>query len=107
VADPISGLSPVGSLFAAFLGFNPMRTLLEPSGVLASLPHHNVATLTGTRFFPELISQPLHHGLVVVFVVAALMMVIAAIASWLAGGRFVYEEALPTDSSTALAGSAS
>jgi MFS family permease len=107
VADPISGLSPVGSLFAAFLGFNPMRTLLEPSGVLASLPHHNVATLTGTRFFPELISAPLHHGLVVVFVVAALMMVVGAIASWFAGGRFVHEEALATDSSTALARSAS
>jgi hypothetical protein len=97
----------VGSLFAAFLGYNPMRTLLQPFGVLDTLPHQDVATLTGTRFFPQLIAEPLHHGLVVVFAVAALMMVIAAIASWLAGGRFVYEEALSTGSSTALAGSAS
>lgn len=107
VADQVSGLSPVGSLFAAFLGYNPMRTLLQPFGVLDTLPHQDVATLTGTRFFPQLIAEPLHHGLVVVFVVAALMMVIAAIASWLAGGRFVYEEALSTGHSTALAGSAS
>ena len=29
---------PVGSLFAAFLGYNPIQTLLGPTGVLAQLP---------------------------------------------------------------------
>ena len=32
VAGQVAELSPVGSLFAAFLGFNPLRTLLGPSG---------------------------------------------------------------------------
>jgi MFS family permease len=89
VADQVAGLSPVGSLFAAFLGFNPLQTLLEPSGVLATLPPANVATLTGTTFFPQLISGPLHAGLVLVFITGAVMMLVGAAASWFAGGRFV------------------
>jgi MFS family permease len=92
VADQVAGLSPVGSLFAAFLGFNPLQTLLEPSGVLATLPPANAATLTGTTFFPQLISGPLHAGLVLVFITGAVMMLVGAVASWFAGGRFVAGE---------------
>ncbi len=92
VADQVAGLSPVGSLFAAFLGFNPLQTLLEPSGVLATLPPGDVATLTGTAFFPQLISGPLHAGLVLVFLTGAVMMLVGAVASWFAGGRFVAGE---------------
>jgi hypothetical protein len=92
VATGVSELSPVGSLFAAFLGFNPLQTLLEPSGVLTTLPAGNVHTLTGTRFFPTLISGPLHDGLVLVFVTGAVMVLVGAVASWYAGGRYVNEE---------------
>jgi MFS family permease len=81
VAAQIGGLPPVGSLFAAFLGYNPLAELLGPSGVLANLPAANVATLTGKEFFPQLISSPFHHGLVVVFLAAAAMMAVGAIAS--------------------------
>ncbi|MGI3782493.1 MAG: MFS transporter [Janthinobacterium lividum] len=92
VADQVAGLSPVGSLFAAFLGFNPLQTLLQPSGVLATLPPANASTLTGTTFFPQLISGPLHAGLVLVFITGAVMMLVGAVASWFAGGRFVAGE---------------
>ncbi len=92
VASQVAGLSPVGSLFAAFLGFNPLRTLLGPTGVLSTLPPANVDTLTGHSFFPQLISGPLHHGLVLVFLTGAAMMAIGAVASWFAGGRFVAQE---------------
>ncbi len=92
VADQVAGLSPVGSLFAAFLGFNPLQTLLGPSGVLTTIPAANAHTLTGTDFFPQLISAPLHHGLVLVFITGAVMMVIGAISSWFAGGRYVHVE---------------
>jgi MFS family permease len=81
IAAQIGGLPPVGSLFAAFLGFNPLAELLGPSGVLKTLPHANANTLTGKEFFPHLISGPFHHGLVVVFIAAAIMSVIAAFAS--------------------------
>jgi MFS family permease len=85
VAQRLAGLPPVGSLFAAFLGYNPIASLLEPTGVLRSLPAQDTATLTGTTFFPHLISGPFHDGLVVVFLAATAMMLIGAVASFLTG----------------------
>jgi MFS family permease len=84
-AERIAHLPPVGSLFAAFLGYNPIGQLLAPSGVLAHLPAADAATLTGKEFFPNLVSGPFHDGLVVVFLAAAGMMVVAAVASMLTG----------------------
>ena len=92
VAQQIGTLPPVGSLFAAFLGFNPIGELLKPSGVLGQLPPARVDTLTGTQFFPQLISQPFHHGLIVVFSAAAIMMVVAALFSLLRGQRYIHED---------------
>ena len=85
VATHLGGLPPVGILFAAFLGINPIAALLSPLGLLSSLPADNVATLTGKDFFPSLIAHPFHTGLVLVFGIAAAMMVVAAVASWFAG----------------------
>jgi hypothetical protein len=47
--------------------------------------------LTGHSFFPQLISGPFHTGLEVVFVAAAVMMVLGALTSWLAPGRYAVE----------------
>src|SRR5205823_4831370 len=71
VATRVSHLPPVSTVFAALLGYNPVQHLLSGSGVLATLPPHRVAVLTGTRFFPHLISAPFHHGLIIVFSAAA------------------------------------
>jgi MFS family permease len=92
IAHRIASLPPVGSLFAAFLGYNPVKSLLTPTGVLSRLPARNVAVLTGKTFFPRLISQPFHHGLVIVFIMAIIVLVIAAIASAFRGGRYVHDE---------------
>jgi MFS family permease len=92
VAHQVAGLPPVGSLFAAFLGFNPIKQLLAPTGVLSHLPPANVARLTSKGFFPQLITQPFHHGLVIVFTVAMVLLFVAAAASLLRGGRYVHEE---------------
>jgi MFS family permease len=107
-AHEIAGLPPVGSLFAAFLGYNPVKTLLGPTGVLAHLPASHVAVLTGKRFFPELISQPFHHGLVIVFTTAIALLALAAGVSALRGARFVHEEQFtgPESGSTAEAAAA-
>jgi MFS family permease len=91
-ADQVAGLPPVGSLFASFLGYNPIQTLLEPTGALDGLPAGNAATLTGKQFFPHLISQPFHDGLVVVFLAAAIMSLIGAAASLSSGGKYVHQE---------------
>ncbi|WP_349259680.1 MFS transporter [Actinospica sp.] len=80
VAQQVAAIPPVGVLFAAFLGYNPMQQLLG-SHVLASLPKQNAATLTGHQFFPNLISGPFHHGLMIVFWLAIGMSLVGAAAS--------------------------
>jgi MFS family permease len=97
VAAKIGSLPPVGSLFAAFLGYNPVAQLLGPTGVLAHLPASRVAVLTGKQFFPQLISGPFHHGLNIVFIMAICLLVIAAGVSLLRGGRYVHEEHEPAE----------
>ncbi len=94
-ANEIANLPPVGSLFAAFLGYNPIEALLGPSGVLKTLHPADAAALTGHEFFPQLISGPFHDGLVVVFGVAAAMSLIGAVASLSRGGRYVHDELVP------------
>jgi MFS family permease len=90
-AERIAHLPPVGSLFAAFLGYNPVRTLLGPAA-LGHLSPAQAANLTGTSFFPQLIAGPFKHGLAIVFLAALAMSLVAAGASWLRGGRYVHEE---------------
>jgi hypothetical protein len=82
-----------------------VQHLLAHSGVLARLPQHNVAVLTGNQFFPHLISGPFHHGLIIVFTAAALMSAVGALVSLLRGGQFYYEDA-PTSTAPPASGAA-
>ena len=91
-ATRVAGLPPVSTLFAAFLGNNPIGHLLGSNGLLDTLPPHSRQTLTGKTFFPELVSGPFHHGLVLVFSAAATMALIAALGSGLRGTRYIYSE---------------
>lgn len=89
MASELSGAAPVGILFAAFLGFNPIETLLQQGGAMGSLSATDVSALTSREFFPQLISQPFHEGLIVVFTVAAVLTLIAAAASMIRGKRYI------------------
>ena len=91
LAAHVAGLPPVSTLFASFLGYNPIRRLLQPSGELTRLPQHDVTVLTGKQFFPHLISGPFHHGLVIVFTAAICMSVIGALVSLTRGKQFYYD----------------
>ncbi|HEX2901982.1 MAG TPA: MFS transporter [Jatrophihabitans sp.] len=93
VATQIGNQPPVGSLFAAFLGDNPIKSLLGPH-TLSTLPAQDATTLTGKQFFPQLISQPFHHGLVIVFAMAIAMSLVGAAASLLRGNRYVHEDSV-------------
>ncbi|MFZ0215354.1 MAG: MFS transporter, partial [Candidatus Dormiibacterota bacterium] len=86
----ISHLPPVSSLFAAFLGFNPMQSLLGQAVTHLSPAH--AAYLTGRSFFPELISGPFMNGLREAFDFAIGASAIAAVASWLRGAKYHYQE---------------
>jgi MFS family permease len=87
VAHHIGSLPPVSSLFAAMLGVNPLKHLLSESGALAHLSASAQRTITGREFFPNLISGPFHHGLVVVFAASAGLSVVAGLLSLMRGGR--------------------
>ena len=80
----------MGSLFAAFLGYNPMRTTLAP--MLHQLSPHTVHYLTGHRFFPTLVSHPFATGIHEAFFFAAGCCLVAAVASWMRGGKYYHEE---------------
>jgi MFS family permease len=91
VAARVSHLPPVGSLFAAFLGYNPIQTLLGPA-TLSHLPHATAAYLTSHQFFPHLISPAFSDGLTEAFAFAAAVCLLGAFASLLRGGKYHYEE---------------
>ena len=91
VAQKLAGLPPIGYLFASFLGYNPLKTLLGP--ILGQLPPADAARLTGNTFFPSLIAAPFQHGLVLVLTFSIAASLVAALASALRGGHFVHHEA--------------
>jgi MFS family permease len=84
-AHQVASLPPIAVLFAAFLGYNPMRQLLGP--LLSHMPAGHAAYLAGRQFFPHLIISPFHSGLAVAFWFAIAANVVAAVASLLTGRR--------------------
>ena len=92
IAYRAAHLPPVSTLFAAFLGYSPVQHLVGPA-VLAHLPAVNRAALTSRGFFPSVISAPFRDGLHVAFDFSIVACLVAAGASWMRGGRYVYREA--------------
>ena len=90
-AARVSGLPPVATLFASFLGYNPMATLLGPQ-VLGALPPAQAQAIVGRSFFPQLISGPFHDALVAAFIFAIAACLVAAVASQLRGGTYHHVE---------------
>ena len=90
-AQQVAHLPPTGALFAAFLGYNPMATLL-PAQTIKALPLARQAFLLGKEYFPSLLSQPFKSGLVVAFSISAVLSVIAALASLMRGKRVIHGE---------------
>jgi len=92
-AHRVANLSPVSTLFAALLGYNPIKELLGPHA-LAALPHAQQVTLTGRGFFPSLIASPFESGLHAAFDFAIVSSILAAAISW------IWSERTPAVSST-------
>ncbi len=86
-AQKVASLPPTSTVFGAFLGYNPIRSLLGPTGVLSHLSHAHAAYLTGRSFFPKLITAPFANGLHEAFDFAAAACAVAAIASLVIPGK--------------------
>jgi len=89
-AHLVANEPPIGSLFSAFLGYNPIQELLGPTGALKHLSAHQAAYITGRSFFPKLISQPFAHGMHLAFTFAAVATAIAVIASAVRPRRYIH-----------------
>jgi len=89
-AAQVANLPPTGALFAVFLGYNPMQTLLPPA-ILGQLSPAAQANLLGTAFFPGIISSSFIDALHSVFLFSAGLTLLAGIFSATRGPRFNYE----------------
>jgi len=91
IASRVAKLPPTGALFAAFLGYNPMKSIL-PAAALDKLPAASQAMLLGKSFFPNLIAGPFDFGLRLAFSISVVLALIAGFASLLRGKRYIYEQ---------------
>ncbi len=91
VAHRIGNLPPVSILFAAFLGYNPIKSLVGTKA-LSHLTATNRSDLVGHSYFPHLISAPFHSGLTSAFIFGVVVLLIAAGASWSRGAKYVHED---------------
>jgi MFS family permease len=89
-AEQVARVPPTSALFAAFLGYNPMRTLV-PGPVLQGLSPGARAQLLGQQFFPHLIAEPFMMGLRWAFYVSTAMCAVPAVASALRGQKRTHE----------------
>ncbi len=90
-ARRVADLPPTSSVFSAFLGYNPVQSMLAPTGVLAHLKPSEAAFLTGRSFFPKLIAVPFGHGLHEALDFALTACLVAAAASAMLGKQYFYQ----------------
>lgn len=93
LAPIFNQIPPTGALFSAFLGYNPMGTILDalPANVVAMIPQHIVTTITGTTWFPETLADAFMPSLQTAFYIGAVMSALAAVFSVLRGEKFIHE----------------
>ena len=89
-AHTVAAEPPIGSLFSAFLGYNPVQELLGPTGALQKLSPHQLAFVEGRSFFPGLIASSFGDGLHLALTFAAIATAIAIVASALRGKRYLH-----------------
>jgi len=92
LSSALSRIPPTTAIFAAFLGYNPMGTVLKqlPPELNSSLKPSTVAVLTGKVWFPTAIANAFMASLGVALYFNVALAVIAAAASALRGKRYVY-----------------
>jgi hypothetical protein len=89
----LSNIPPTGALFSAFLGYNPVETILTsvPSAVVSQIPPATLTTLTGTTWFPSTLSEAFMPSLQISFYIGAVFCGLSAILSALRGKRYIHE----------------
>jgi MFS family permease len=105
LAPALSNIPPTAALFSAFLGYNPVDSILGalPTPLVAHIPQATLNTLTGITWFPQTLQNAFVPSLRTSFYIGALLSVIAAILSVLRGGKYIHEhEIIRTNTKTNL-----
>ncbi|HWQ48239.1 MAG TPA: MFS transporter [Methanosarcina sp.] len=99
LANQLATMSPTNALFSAFLGYNPMSSILNSidSGIVSSIPQQIVTTLTSNYWFPQTLQQAFMPALRISFIIGAVLCGIAAVLSAMRGQRYVYEAHNPVN----------
>ncbi len=84
LAHQVAVLPPIGVLFAAFLGYNPLQSVFPPA-VAHHLSVHTQTVIFGKSFFPHLIMPAFMNGLHDAFYVSAALTLVAALAAFARG----------------------
>ena len=93
LAQAFSSIPPTSALFAAFLGYNPVQSILSglPSSVVKQIPSATLTRLTGQTFFPTAIAPAFMSALRISFYIGAALSLAAAVASLLRGKKYIHE----------------
>jgi MFS family permease len=93
LADQLSNMPPTNALFSAFLGYNPMGSILsavDPS-IVSAIPKPIVTTLTSSYWFPQTLQLAFMPALRITFRIGAFLTGIAAVLSSMRGKRYVHK----------------
>ncbi|HXY56269.1 MAG TPA: MFS transporter [Nitrososphaerales archaeon] len=96
LASAFASISPTSALFSAFLGYNPIQSILaipQLAAAVAQIPSSTLAYLEGQTFFPNAIAPSFVSALDLSFYIGAGLSLAAALASLLRGKAYIHEEA--------------
>lgn len=93
LAPFMSKIPPTAALFSAFLGYNPVETILSqlPVSVINSIPHSALVTITSQFWFPSVLAPAFMESLRTVFYFSAILVFTATVISALRGKTIIYE----------------
>ncbi len=93
IAYLFSKIPPTGALFAAFLGYNPVSSILSQlqASQVSQLSSATLATITSTHWFPTVIATPFMNALGASFYIGAGISVVAAVSSAFRGRVYIYD----------------
>lgn len=98
LAPYFTNIPPTSALFSAFLGYNPVQTIIVQSGLTVSSGLFQ--TLTSNTWFPNAIASAFMGALHMAFFIGMGLALIAAVASYLRGGIYIYDEVASPQYST-------
>ena len=88
----LESLPPTGALFSAFLGYNPVLSMLNTYPALSSsISPSTYAMLTGRTWFPTVIAPPFMNALREAFVISAVISALAGVVSLMRGKAYIYD----------------